>query len=320
MLKEEQKRRLDYALTSPDVAALLEALPNLVDIGIEATPPNPKDAEPVPPTTTTGPTDLKVSVPEGYIPRNIKVADGQVLTDVQLIAAAHKNNLSTLLYGPPGTGKTSMVLAAIPDCVVMAGTSETEASDFIGSWIQTPSGAYEWVDGPLVTAMEAGVPLLVDEISLIDPRSAASLYSVMDGRDKLYITMNPARGSVHAKAGFVVFGSCNPDAPGSIMSEALLSRFKLHVEVETDFGVAKKLGVDSKIVTVAKSLMASYRHNEVVSYPQLRDLLTYRDIHSVYGEIFALRNFISQAEVSDRETYSKAVQDVFGHRISSLLI
>lgn len=314
-MPDERLKILKYALESLECVELLQRAPTIRKseyVNVSTEPMATESANSV-----SWPVD---SADTGsYIPRKLKFGE-QTLTDVQLIQTAHTNRMPTLLYGPPGTGKTSMVMAAIPDCIVMAGTSETEASDFVGSWVQKPDGNYEWVDGPLVEAMELGVPLLVDEISLIDPRSAASLYSVMDGRDTLYVTLNPARGTITAQDGFMVFGACNPDTPGSIMSEALLSRFTLHVEVTTDFNTAKKLGVDSKIVTVAKTLMSQCKHNEVSAFPQLRNLLAFRDTQKAYGEVIAIRNFIGQAELSDRENYAKAIQDVYGHRASTLTI
>ena len=310
----------------------VEALTSAMDLCDEQLRQAPDMSKPEQPksTTTSEPTEKlpppmalsakDVEAPTWYVPRVLKETEFGGMTDLKFVSAAREADLAVLLYGPPGTGKTSLVMAAIPECYVLAGTSETETADFVGSWVQRTDGSYAWVDGPLVKAMDEGKPILVDEIAVIDPRTLAVLYSAMDGRNKLYITANPDRGEVEAKPGFLVFGACNPDAPGAIMSDALLSRFQLHVEVLTDWATAKTLGVGTKIVTVARNLAKRQESNEILVAPQLRELVTYRDIVMVYGEVVALRNFISQARETDRPIYAEVAGDVFGYKLASLTI
>lgn len=276
-----------------------------------STPSAPEESEapkPVPPPKP----DLKgITRPNGevYMPREIKAL---AMTDVAFVQRAYEHKMPVLLYGPPGTGKTALLEAALSGLVTMMGTSETETSDFIGTWVQNPDGKYEWVDGPLVIAMEAGAPLLIDEIALIDARTMSVVYSVMDGRNELPITANPARGVAKVKDGFAVYGACNPNVPGAIMSDALLSRFQVHVEVTSDWDLAKRLGVGGKIITVAKNLEKKAANSEVVSPPQIRELLTFQRIAGIYGEDVAIRNFLSQARPEDRLQFSSVLQATFG--------
>lgn len=244
-----------------------------------------------------------------YMPRHVKALS---TTDVQFVQRAYDNRMPVLLYGPPGTGKTALYEAALTNLITMMGTSETETSDFIGTWVQDPDGKYKWVDGPLIVAMENGWPLLIDEIALIDARTMSVVYSVMDGRDELPITANPARGVAKVKEGFVVYGACNPNVPGALMSDALLSRFKVHVEVTSDWDLAKRLGVGAKILTVAKNLEKKARSSEVVAPPQIRELLTFQQISDVYGEDVAVRNFLSQARPEDRAQFAQSLSSTFG--------
>jgi hypothetical protein len=246
---------------------------------------------------------------EAYKPRMLTAIG---TTDVAFIKLAYDNRIPVLLYGPPGTGKTALLEAALPGIVTLMGTAETETSDFIGSYVQRPDGMYEWVDGPLVVAMEAGIAMLVDEIALIDARVMSVAYSVMDGRKELPITANPARGTVTAKEGFVVYGSCNPNVPGAVMSDALLSRFGLHVEVFSDWSLAKMLGCGTKVVSAAMNLNAKLENHELTAAPQLRELLTFTQIAGIYGEPVAVRNLLGSARIEDRATYAEVLRATFG--------
>lgn len=304
-------------MTAAEMIAAVEAVlvkhdedlrrePNLTSSTNTSTPAAAAPAGPKPlPVKTDA---IKRPNGEMYVPRKLKVGG----TDVAFIQRAYENRMPVLLYGPPGTGKTALFEAALPGLITMMGTSETETSDFIGTWVQNPDGLYEWVDGPLLQAMENGLPLLIDEIALIDTRTMSVVYSVMDGRDELPVTANPARGVVKVKDGFVVYGACNPDVPGAIMSDALLSRFKVHVSVNTDWSLASKLGISPKIITVAKNLAIQAESGGVVAPPQLRELLTFQQCADVYGEEVAISNFIAQSRPEDRTAFASAISSVYG--------
>jgi nitric oxide reductase NorQ protein len=254
---------------------------------------------------------------EEYIPRNLKLGDVEA-TDIAFVRTSYSQGMPLFLYGPPGTGKTAVLEAALPGLLTVAGNGQTEASDFIGDWVQLPDGTYKWIDGPLVVAAEEGRPLLIDEIALIDPRELAVAYSLMDGRDELEVTANPARDTVKAKPGFLVFGATNPDVPGAVLSDALLSRFKMHVYVGTDWLLARQLGVGAKIIQVSRNLEAKQVTSEIVASPQLREVLTFRDIAKVFGEKVAVANFLSQARVEDRPAYAAALTAAFGYGVDAL--
>jgi hypothetical protein len=260
---------------------------------------------------------------ETYFARRIKTGRKKVadeLYDVIAVRRAREHNIPVLLYGPPGTGKTGLVEAAFNNVITINGSGDTEVSDFVGSYVQNPDGSFSWLDGPLIRAMEEGRPLFVDEIALVDPRVIAVLYSTMDGRDELVVTANPSRGIIRATEGYYVLGACNPNVPGAVMSEALMSRFTLQVEVLTDFELAKDLKIPAPIITVAKNLTKKFEADELLKAPQMRELLAFKRINDAYDELTAIANFVSATDPSDRDIVIEAVSNAFGVEAKMLTI
>lgn len=222
-------------------------------------------------------------------------------TDVLVLQKARVSMHFPLLYGAPGCGKTALVEAAFGEgLVTVLGSGDTEVSDLVGGYVQTPSGGFLWEDGPLLKAAEAGHVLLIDEIGLIDPKVLSIVYGLMDGRREYNVTANPERGIVKAKDGFFVVAATNPNAPGVRLSEALLSRFSIHVEMTTDWQLARKLGVPTTIVTAAENLNKKALEGLTSWAPQFRELLAYRDLEKDFGQKFAVENMIASAPEQDR--------------------
>jgi nitric oxide reductase NorQ protein len=243
------------------------------------------------------------------------------MQDVSLMRSSLAAGLTVLLYGEPGCGKTALVEAAFgDDLVTVQGTIETDTADFVGSWAQQQDGTYIWVDGPLPIAMEEGKKLLVDEIALIDPRVMAVVYGVMDGRGELTVPQNPLRGAIKAQPGFDVIGACNPNVPGAQMSDALLSRFALHIKMTTDWSLAPRLGIGAKIVQVVRNLNDKFAKGELTQAPQLREMIQFKAVADVFGETFALRNFLSQIRPENRPIAKGVIESVFGRQVDGLVL
>jgi nitric oxide reductase NorQ protein len=240
--------------------------------------------------------------------------------DVMAVRGAHGQDLSILMYGPPGTGKTALLEAAFMPTgfYYVGGTGDTETADFLGSYVPISATEFEWKDGPLLLAMEEGKPLIIDEIALIDTKVMAVVYAAMDGRREVTVTVNPVRGTVKAAKGFVVYGACNPNAPGARMSEALLSRFPLQFEVTTDYALAKKLGVPTKVVTAAQNMATRVEKGELSWAPQLRELLDYVKVEKLLGADIALRNMVSIAPEIDRKVVADIITKTFGAPVTEL--
>ena len=232
--------------------------------------------------------------------------------DVAVLRKAREDKQYVLIYGAPGCGKTALVQAAFEKHYTILGTGDTEFADFIGGYIQTPSGGFIWEDGPLVKAAEQGVPLFIDEVGLIDPKVLSGVYSLMDGTGELYNTANPERGTVKAKEGFYVIAATNPNAPGVRLSEALLSRFLIQGEMTTDWSLARKLGAPTTIVTAAQNLAKKQQAGEVSWAPQMRELLGFRDIAKSFGTKFAIANLLAAAPELDRPVVADVFTRVFG--------
>ena len=152
-------------------------------------------------------------------------------------------------------------------------------------------------------------------MGLIDPKVLSIVYGLMDGRREYTVTANPERGTVKAKDGFYVVAATNPNAPGVRLSEALLSRFTIHVEMTTDWSLAKKLGVPALIVTASQNLAKKQSSNEVSWSPQFRELLAFRDLEKVFGTKWAIANLLASAPEIDRPVVSDVLSRTFGEAI-----
>jgi len=238
--------------------------------------------------------------------------------DVAALRTARDKGFYSLFYGSPGCGKTALVEAAFCDqpggLFTVLGSGDTEVADLVGGYVQTPSGGFVWEDGPLIKAAENGGVLLIDEIGLIDTKVLSIVYGLMDGRQEYTVTANPERGTVKAAPGFYVVAATNPNAPGVRLSEALLSRFALHVEMTTDWGLARKLGAPQPIVTAAQNLSKKQASSEVTWAPQMRELLAFRDIDSAFGTKFAIANLLAAAPEIDRPVVSDVLSRIYGEQ------
>jgi MoxR-like ATPase len=234
-------------------------------------------------------------------------------SDIEVLRKGRAIKQYSLVYGPPGTGKTALLEAAFgDDLVTIIGTGDTEVADFVGGYIQTPSGGFEWVDGPLLQAMEQGKVLFIDEIGLVDPKVLSLVYGLMDGRGELRVTQNPERGVVKVQDGFYVVAATNPNAPGVRLSEALLSRFGIQAEMVTDWTIARKLGVPMPVITVSQNLAKRYQSGEVSWSPQMREVLTFKLLAENFGTEWAISNLIASAPELDRPVVAEMFSKTFG--------
>lgn len=327
-------RQVTTAIGAPSGGAVFEALKRMATAGhathhtgphrFQATPAGVDAASALPPppprAARTGPprSSRRSPVPrpngELYFPRRLAGA-----TDIDVLRRLRDKRIPVLLYGPPGTGKTAMVEAAFPDLLTITGTGDTCVEDFLGSYVPLPAGGYEFVYGPLVTAMRQGHPLLVDDATLIPPRVLAVLYPAMDGRGVLTIT-GYRNERVEATCGFYVIAGHNPGVHGAVLTEALASRFDVHIEVTTDWDLARHLGVAAPAVNAAIALNNDLAAGKLSWAPQLRELLGFARVQRTLGLAAAVANLAGRAPEHDRPDVAATLAQHFGDGVSALTL
>ncbi|GGM28920.1 hypothetical protein GCM10011608_12060 [Micromonospora sonchi] len=268
----------------------------------------PTPAVPAPaPTGPVPPRPGAVLRPNGvwYLPRRLGES-----TDVEVLRRLRRDNIPVLLYGPPGTGKTSLIEAAYTDAITVAGHGDTTVEDLVGNYVPLPDGGFEFSYGHLVTAMRQGRALFIDDATLIPPRVLAALYPAMDGRGTITIAAHHNE-VVTATDGFFVCAGHNPGVHGAILTEALASRFSVHIEVTTDFDLARSLGVPHGAIDAAVALNARMRKHEIDWAPQLRELLAFKRVAASLGLPAAVANLAAVAPEPDRQAVVEALQRAY---------
>lgn len=261
------------------------------------------EAAPMPATFHYTDTNGKVFRPNGqeYLPREIM---GH--TDVALLRGFREKGIFIRLAGPPGAGKTALVEAAFGDeLITISGHGDMTVANLVGTWLprrdrQVGESEWEWCDGPLLRAMKEGKPFFVDEGPRIPIDVLNILFSVMDDRNMLRLDDRPDLDVVYGAEGFYIIMGYNPDTLGSRpLDEALVSRFRVQINVKTDMDTAKALGVPRSALKITKNLIhrdKADRNNggPGVWVPQMRELLTFMElVDAQAGEDFAISNLVA---------------------------
>jgi midasin (ATPase involved in ribosome maturation) len=88
----------------------------------------------------------------------------------------------------------------------------TTVDEFLGKMLINEQGTY-WVDGVLVSAMQAGDWILLDEINACLPEIAFCLHSLLDD-DRMVVLMEYDGRIVRPHPDFRLFASMNPSEEG----------------------------------------------------------------------------------------------------------
>ncbi|MCZ1014810.1 AAA family ATPase [Streptomyces noursei] len=286
-----------------------------------ANPPAPSSTVPRPrptaqPAPPPGGKQQPITRPNGqhYHPRALAH-----LPDVEALRKLRDAGVAVLLYGPPGTGKTSLIEAAFPDLITVAGDGDTTVGDLIGEYTQDSSGGYEFIYGPLVTAMQEGRALLLDDATLISPKVLAALYPAMDGRRQIQVKAHKGE-TITATDGFYVIAGHNPGVHGAVLTEALASRFSVQIQVGSDYDLAASLKINRTAVRIARHLATSQQAGEVGWAPQLRELIAFQKIADVLGADAAFANLVGIAPLEDRDVVAEIVTKALGRPVTALAL
>ncbi len=163
-----------------------------------------------------------------------------------------------LLSGPSGCGKTETIehICAVSnrDYFRTNITYQTDEDDLIGG-IRLENGSTTFNKGPVISALEAGGVLLLDELDLASPMLIMCLQSILEGKGYL---IKKTGEWVQPAEGFQVFATANTkgigDDTGSfvgtqILNEAFLERFPITFECDyPEMSIEKKI-----LTTVLKS-------------------------------------------------------------------
>ena len=123
---------------------------------------------------------------------------------------------------------------------------------------------------------------------------------------------------VDATDGFYVIAGHNPGVHGAILTEALASRFDVHIEVTTDWKLARHLGVPRPAIEAAKALNQSMAEGRISWAPQLRELLGFARVAKTLGHAAAIANLAGRAPEADRPAVIDTLNAHFATTVTPL--
>jgi midasin (ATPase involved in ribosome maturation) len=242
------------------------------------------------------------------------------------------------ITGLSGNGKTIMVeqicAAEKRELIRVNITIETDEDDLIGGF-RLLNGETVWQDGPVVTAMNRGAVLLLDEVDL-GSNKMMCLQPVLEGKA---IFLKKIGRVVHPENGFTVVATANTKGKGSddgrfigtnVMNEAFLERFSITMEQEYPSNkveskiltnVLSASGVEAKdfvqkLVKWAEVIRQTFKEGGTTDIISTRRLVHICEAYSIFNENktkaieLCLNRFDSDTKKSFLDLYKKVDETV----------
>lgn len=173
--------------------------------------------------------------------------DKELLRDALYILNNDDQDLGLWLAGPRGCGKTTAITQIANrmnyPIISFMGHERREVEDFTGM-NKLVNGNFEFVDGPLVKAMENGYIFLLDEADQCPPSVTVFLNGVLEGHPLVLDADNSRVVIPHPDFRFVATGNSNGqgDMSGNyggvqVMNAAYMDRFLV---LDLDYASAKQ--------------------------------------------------------------------------------
>lgn len=249
-----------------------------------------------------------------YIPRNLVNGNDDLDTLKTAFKArpeGHPQNV--LLKGPTGTGKTHLCKKVAEELelpMVRVNMNEmTTVEDFVGQFVPSEDGGFEWKDGVMVRLMKEGGLLVIDEINACPPEILFVLHSVLDFRE---ITLTQKDGEViEADEDFWVVGAMNPDYHGTKkLNEALNDRFRVQFEMDYDKRVERRIIEDENLRELAKKLRKMHKSatEEIRTPVSTRMLKQFEQNREIYGYKLAKQMFVNKFKSEEQKAVEEVVE------------
>lgn len=231
--------------------------------------------------------------------------------ETKLVVYALQSGDNIFNEGPTGCGKTELffqVHAAMGRPIQRVNMNgDTTAANFIGKMEADPARGTFFKKGFLPICMEAGLPLLIDEIDYTPPQIAAILNPAMEKGRTIFL---PETGEIIvAKPGFIVMGTANTGGKGDsggiytgteVLNTAFLNRFG--VKIKTDYLDQENekqmltnrfphapVDLITKMTKLAVEVRTSFKQGNISVVISTRTLISFFEMLPTLGQMIALK-------------------------------
>lgn len=243
---------------------------------------------------------------EDYVSRDVSPE----LSDLDMMAAAHRTKHNVLLSGPTGSAKTSLVYAYAAKVgmpvVNVACNGAIDPKQMLGGWLPSPDGGYQFQPGDLTLGVLHGAIILFNEVNFMPPKIAAAVFGLLDRRRTLYI--HDASGSdfptaVRAHPSTLICADYNPGYQGTRpLNQAFKNRFAFKMDWGYDHGVEAQLVNSPALLELVEGLRKRAEVGDISTPISTNMMMEFEDLayDDALGIDFAFLNFVNAFEPEER--------------------